>query len=1241
MINPEELLSDLQRLLPKIEDDIRYYSESNQELAEHLQAQYDQARGAGRTAEHWLDWRETQITQAAVAWLLTCTFVRFLEDNQLLDEPMLAGAVEREDGSQPLQHAKERITAYFNENPTHAEREYLFSLFEQLECFPVIPELLDHNHNPLWQIPVSADGAKRLIDFYQRINPEAGQLVHDFTDESWDTRFLGDLYQDLSESVRKRYALLQTPEFVESFILDYTLEKAIDTFGLPEVKLIDPTCGSGHFLLTTFERVFSAWIKREPATNARELAQRALDVVHGVDINPYAVAICRFRLFIAAMKAARSTKIKNAPDFHFNLACGDSLLHGPRFEWQGQGLQSDMIDEDPIRHVLEVEDKERLLKILGLQYHVVVGNPPYITVKDTALNNAYRDRYRFCHGKYSLTIPFFERFFDLALPERDGSSAGFVGLITANSFMKREFGKPIVEKFLAKKDVVSIVDVSGANIPGHGTPTLIMFARNRAPRRENIRSVLGVRGEPDFSILPEHGKVWRSIVDNFEKPEKDTPYISVVDRPRDYFSTHPWSLVGGVSPHVMEILEASTYKVLEQVVSKVGVLGMTNADEVMVGKKEQFLRNGVECELIRVLDVGDTLRDWSSKSSINAIFPYKDNSHLVEVTRYKGLLKYLWGNRVPLGNRATFGKGTYFSDGRPWWEWHQVTLGRLRSKLSVVFPFVATHNHFVLDRGSRVFKQTSPIIKLPDGTGEADHLVLLGLLNSSLACFWGRQTFFPKGGFADGKWEERLEWDGTKLKRFPIPKPLNEAVSNSGRLLPGYEAIQSLARQLDLLAQELGALLPEQVLAGAEDISVFETLKHNRQRAAVIRAQMVALQEELDWLCYYAYGITDQCLTYDSELPLTNAGERAFEITMARALADGEGSDAWFVRHQLARTTEIPAHWPTNYRELVQQRMALAEEDRSISLLEQPEHKRRWLPLNWEAQEQTAIRDWLLRFLEKASFNAAQPELTTCAKLADTLPQHELANRLAQCYTGTELYDPLPLVSKLVADEEVPQMAPARLKPAAIKKFRAWQETWEKQRREDAIDTEFGVAEPLSEADAEDAEKRAAYERAKQQAAAKKAREVGDIPVPPRYAKGDLRRGSYWALRGKLDVPKERFFSLPGCEKSGDATLVIGWAGMNHLQRAQAIAAWYFERKDSDGWEAEQLMPMLVALDELIPWLKQWHNDLDPEYGQRMGDFYQEFLLEELRTLGVARSQLDRWQPTAASRGRQTAARNN
>jgi predicted DNA-binding transcriptional regulator YafY len=103
--------------------------------------------------------------------------------------------------------------------------------------------------NPLWALGLSGDGVTKLLGFWQKIVPETGALVHDFTDPTWNTRFLGDLYQDLSEAARKKYALLQTPEFVEKFLLDRTLTPAVPEFGYRVVRLLDPTCGSGHFLL--------------------------------------------------------------------------------------------------------------------------------------------------------------------------------------------------------------------------------------------------------------------------------------------------------------------------------------------------------------------------------------------------------------------------------------------------------------------------------------------------------------------------------------------------------------------------------------------------------------------------------------------------------------------------------------------------------------------------------------------------------------------------------------------------------------------------------------------------------------------------------------------------------------------------------------------------------------------------------------------------------------------------------
>lgn len=70
------------------------------------------------------------------------------------------------------------------------------------------------------------------------------------------------------------------------------------------------------------------------------------------------------------------------------------------------------------------------------------------------------------------------------------------GQITANSFMKREFGKKLIEAFLPTVDLTHVIDTSGAYVPGHGTPTVILFGRNRQPVARTLRTVMGIRGEP-------------------------------------------------------------------------------------------------------------------------------------------------------------------------------------------------------------------------------------------------------------------------------------------------------------------------------------------------------------------------------------------------------------------------------------------------------------------------------------------------------------------------------------------------------------------------------------------------------------------------------------------------------------------------------------------------------------------------------------------------------------------------
>jgi len=388
MIDRTQLLSDLQTLVRQLENDLQERIDSPEvpEVGEKLKAEFQKAKKAERTAQNFNQWVSDYKTQVAVAWVLSATFARFLEDNGLVSPPRLSGPGDN------LQRARDEHELYFREHPTETDREYLLWMFRQLARLPGAQEILGEG-NLIWDLPnwLSGDAAGDILKQFQAIDPNTGALVHDFTDPEWDTRFLGDLYQDLSEAARKKYALLQTPIFVEEFILDRTLEPAVEEFGLSDFRMIDPACGSGHFLLGSFHRLLDRWQRKEPGTNVEELARRALESVHGVDVNPFAVAIARFRLLLAAMKATNQKELKDARDFPLNLACGDSLIHG---DWHQIAIEG----VDPEAHTYSIEDMRVLMGILiPGHYHAVVANPPYIVPKDKALKVAYKERYESCY----------------------------------------------------------------------------------------------------------------------------------------------------------------------------------------------------------------------------------------------------------------------------------------------------------------------------------------------------------------------------------------------------------------------------------------------------------------------------------------------------------------------------------------------------------------------------------------------------------------------------------------------------------------------------------------------------------------------------------------------------------------------------------------------------------------------------------------------------------------------------
>lgn len=1159
-----------------------------------LKAAWEDEQKAGQTGLGFEPWRRERVTQLAVAWILSVVFVRTLEDRGYID-PRVAGA-----STDALRAAEDREALYLQVAPFLGPREYLLAVFRELSKLPGARDVFDTKHNPVWVLSPSSEGAKALLDFFRK-RDASGAPALAFTGD--DTRFLGDLYQDLSEAVRKRYALLQTPEFVEEFILDQTLDPAIEEFGLKDVTLIDPTCGSGHFLLGAFRRLLGRWQKEAPTEHIADLARRALDQVYGVDINPYAVAIARFRLVLALLDAVGIKRLEKAPDIKPNVVVADSLLHRFGEKSNTQMRFSEQISMDDIAwgdQLFRLENRAAVERVLSRRFHAVVGNPPYITEKDKTKKRRFKELYDSITGRWALGAPFTQRFFDLALGD------GFVGLINTNAWTKRDYGKVLIEKVLPRFDLQRIVDTAGCYLPGHGTSTLLLFGRNRPPSTDAaIPAVLGKRGEQEPPLEPSRAPVWSEIIAHHNSVGFDGQYVSVESFTRLQAKRHPWILAGGGARVLYDVLEERAPATLGTIATSVGVDAITRASDLLEITNATYERLGVEQDVLLPYVNGDIVRDWAFQDAgIHIPVPYtRDSWELwTNIESSPGLTRFLWPHRSWMAVRFVSG-GTRLTDvGRPYWALPQLPVEKHRKARRIAWGFVATHNHFVIDRDTRLFKQSAPIITTP--ADEAGDQSLLGYLNSSTVAFWCRLVMFPKGGDQVGEgarlsktpWQDRLEYAGNLLQQLPVPKLEDLSEKLLDLVLAAEETVKQMAEQA-----------PEKIVAATLASSpTLAALREARTKSLAERARLrgilMSLQEEIDWRVYGLFGLpTVEATSVDLVRVPIEANHRPFEVRLAREVATDVSASEWFRVHK----REAPKDVGGPLADLYRQRLRLlddAEHGKQLRLLETTVSKRRWSPADDAKAFSNAVRSWLLERIETTFRSNGQPELRTARQLALELGREPAVAAAHELLTEDSGLDLAKLVSDLVDAEGVPFLAGYRYAETGMEKRASWEEAWRLQRLED------------------EGKLKSELERLKLKA----------IPLPDNYSPKDFLR-HFWSLRSAVDVPQERFVTVPGGNTDEDTTPLVGWAGWNHLQVAQALSGLYQRRKTEDGWQKDRLVPLLAGLDERVPWLLQWHNEPSAAFGgMKLGEFFRDFVAGEAHTLGVAVGDLRKWAPLAA-----------
>jgi hypothetical protein len=383
-----------------------------------------------------------------------------------------------------------------------------------------------------------------------------------------------------------------------------------------------------------------------------------------------------------------------------------------------------------------------------------------------------------------------------------------------------------------------------------------------------------------------------------------------------------------------------------------GVGLVTLANDIYANEAHVIRRARISASSIVPYVPGEHVRNWSWDWREIAIFPYGADHSVRKYGRASPEMRWFEPFREKLENRIYFGQ-TQIERGLAWYEYGIVVWQNCDNPNKLIFADLATHAHFVRVPELAAFNQHTPVLAVRPGSREEDLHLVAALVNSSTALFLLKQVSYNRGAGEDEQ-RDRFEFMGGKVQELPVPGAA--AVSLSGQPNLTGETLARLAHS----CWSAGRKIPELTLRGSFTLAdeAYETWNGNlpfRQencrdpfdnseglrkslRSLIrmrddLRSQMIALQEEMDWLAYAAYGLLPEdhpaARSESSPDPLTRE-QRPFVLW----------ADAASNYDQAVQL--IPAAWPASRKTLWETRLAAIRDKEHIRRIEQPVYKRRW-----------------------------------------------------------------------------------------------------------------------------------------------------------------------------------------------------------------------------------------------------------------------------------------------------------
>ena len=285
---------------------------------------------------------------------------------------------------------------------------------------------------------------------------------------------------ELKPEVRKAGGVYYTPQYIVDYIVTNTIGKLCENKTpkeVAEIKIVDPACGSGSFLLGAYEYLLNwhkdyftqNWNKKNPLTpegslTTSEKKKILLNNIYGVDIDTNAVEVTKLSLLLKCMEGETKASIAHQmkmfnervlPTLDANIKNGNSLIDTDYYD-----TQLDFGEERIIKPFSWQKAYPTIFKNGG--FDVVIGNPPYIdseemTKSNITIRNYALTRYESAKGNWDMYCIYSEK--AISLLKRNGK----FGFIIPNKFLSAPYGAHL-KKFISKYQVLNIEDYSSVSV---------------------------------------------------------------------------------------------------------------------------------------------------------------------------------------------------------------------------------------------------------------------------------------------------------------------------------------------------------------------------------------------------------------------------------------------------------------------------------------------------------------------------------------------------------------------------------------------------------------------------------------------------------------------------------------------------------------------------------------------------------------------------------------------------------